>query len=71
MWCPRCDQGWIRKLRIRKTGEILYSCEECDATWRSAEPISKAHFVDLSQYLERMGCKNTWDDLELLPMERE
>lgn len=30
--CPMCDsQGYVLKAKVKKTGEILWICDECDA----------------------------------------
>ncbi|HVG46011.1 MAG TPA: hypothetical protein VM890_14815 [Longimicrobium sp.] len=39
-WCPRCDQGWVRRLRDPGDGGEVYSCDECEATWPLGEAIS-------------------------------
>lgn len=46
-WCPRCDQGWIYKWVNLTSNEILFNCEECEATWSS---IDKVGFKDTSQF---------------------
>jgi ribosomal protein L37AE/L43A len=32
-WCPRCDQGWVRRFRVTGLENDIYSCDECEATW--------------------------------------
>ena len=38
-WCPRCNQGWVYKWVNSGTNEMLYNCEECEATWHSVDKI--------------------------------
>jgi ribosomal protein L37AE/L43A len=39
-WCPRCGQGWVRRMRDPSDGGELHSCDECESTWPFGEPIS-------------------------------
>lgn len=66
MWCPRCDQGFVKTARIINTGEIVRICEECDALWRSDIEVSASNFVDYSQYVMPMGLRGLWNDLEII-----
>jgi transposase-like protein len=56
-WCPRCDQGWIRRLRVRGIDNDLYSCGECDATWTDVRDMSPPG-ADLETLLS--ACLQTW-----------
>lgn len=66
-WCPRCDQGWVTKLRVIATSTIIQCCNECEAVWGetidrleaknykdSDEPAS---FTGLVPYLESQGLR--------------
>lgn len=46
-WCPRCNQGWVKKWVDSTTQEVLFNCEECEATWLSVDKISTS---DKSQF---------------------
>lgn len=46
-WCPRCDQGWVQKWIDPRTQEVLFNCEECEATWQSIDKIGTS---DTSQF---------------------
>ncbi len=63
MWCPRCDQGHIVKAKIKKTGETIFICEECDATWTDFNAIEKSSFQDFSSYMELKNLPPLWDEL--------
>ena len=49
-WCPRCDQGWIRRLTAPELPTDLYSCAECDATWSRVTDIVPPG-TELTSYL--------------------
>ena len=50
-WCPRCDQGWIRRFRVTGMVDDIYSCDECEATWESALHIQPPG-VDRQTFLD-------------------
>jgi hypothetical protein len=58
--CPRCEQGTIKTMRVRSTGEVVRVCNECDATW--GHPSSNT-FEDLTSYLRERGLAGSWDQL--------
>ena len=65
--CPRCDgQGFVLKARIIKTNEIIFVCDECDATWFAPEVIYSQPWVDLGTYMEGKGISPTGKELEVL-----
>jgi len=66
MWCPRCNQGYVRKVRIRETGEVVHICEECDALWSAGKEVSASNFVDFSQYVQPLGLKGVWREVEVV-----
>ena len=67
MECPRCDgQGILHKVIIKKIGEKVWLCDECDALWPLGAPISKRTFHDFSTYVKRYRLKGTWDEVEPL-----
>ncbi|CAJ0557379.1 unnamed protein product, partial [Mesorhabditis spiculigera] len=35
--CQRCNQGYVRAMRVRSTNISLWVCEECEATWTSQD----------------------------------
>lgn len=38
-WCPVCNQGWVLHYVKNATGESLYCCDECEATWQEPTEI--------------------------------
>jgi hypothetical protein len=64
--CPRCDgQGHVFHVTVRATALDFWLCDECDATWRSLEAISKANFEDYETLAKSLGISQLWDELEL------
>jgi len=65
--CPRCDgQGFVLKAQIIKTNEMVFICDECDATWFALEAIYSQPWVDFGTYMEGKGISPTWDELKIL-----
>ena len=65
--CPRCNQDWVKKVRIGVTNRTVFLCYECEATWFCEDSIEFATFIDLSDYLGRKGLsrtKATYDTFE-------
>jgi len=62
-WCPRCNQGWVTPSRVKKTGEIVSVCEECEALGPDSVPISFETFIDMSDFLVSKGLSGQWSDL--------
>lgn len=67
MLCPRCEQGDICRAQIKSSGKLVYVCQECEATWFSAEAIGVDAFVDFGSYMEELGLPPLWSSLVLLP----
>jgi hypothetical protein len=68
-WCPRCEQGWLRRFRSDAAHLEFISCEECDATWpRGAE--LRPPGVDRQSYLRALGTTEAWADPQVV-RERE
>lgn len=65
MLCPRCEQGDVIEARIKKTGQLIYVCQECEATWFEKKKISNEKFVDFGTYMEAHGMRPLWEDLQL------
>lgn len=63
--CPRCAQGWLRRGAIVMTGDELYICEECDATWTPGQLAAgdAGAFVDFTIRMERLGGRGLWSEL--------
>lgn len=62
--CPRCQQGHIRPMRIISTRELIWVCEECEASWASHNAISKNSFEDYGTAMKSKGLNSLWSELE-------
>lgn len=67
-WCPRCDQGWVVRCRVRERADLIKVCEECDTVWLEGQPVSMAAYTDLDPYLSGFGKEPLWSNL--VPLER-
>jgi ribosomal protein L37AE/L43A len=65
MLCPRCAQGDIAVAQIKKTGQDIYVCQECEATWFSSTDIGVMPFVDFGTYMEKLDLSPLWDELNI------
>jgi transposase-like protein len=64
MLCPRCEQGEIAAMAIRRSGAGLFVCVECEATWFVESEIGTKPFVDLGTHLRSLGLAPIWDELD-------
>lgn len=53
-WCPRCEQGWVRRLRHSALPADVYWCAECAATWPTDSMLTPPG-LNLDTLLERPG----------------
>ena len=58
--CPHCGQGPVHRAVVRKTGEVICLCEECDAVWTNPGETG------LTAFLEARGLTPSWEELDLL-----
>jgi len=65
MLCPRCEQGDVIEARIKKTCQLIYVCQECEATWFEKEKIGIEQFVDFGTYMEEHAMRPVWEELQL------
>ena len=61
-WCPRCDQGWIRRFQLAAANTEFLACDECDATWPSVDTIVPPG-TDRQSFLRSLGTTATWAEL--------
>lgn len=64
MLCPRCAQGDMAIAQI-KTGQDIYVCQECEATWFSSADIGVKPFVDFGVYMEELKLLPLWDEINV------
>ncbi len=67
MLCPRCVQGEVVKVRIIANDTRLFVCQECEASWFLYEDIGVKAFVDYGTYMEGLGLKPLWSELQIIP----
>ena len=65
MLCPRCEQGDVIRGIIRSTNEMIYVCQECEASWSKAEDVGTETFFDFGTYMVGLGLNPLWTELEL------
>ena len=58
--CPHCGQGPVHRAVVRRTGEAICLCEECDTVWTAAGE------TNLTAFLEERGLTPSWEELDLL-----
>jgi len=51
-------------MRIISTQELVWVCEECEASWASLYVISKNSFEDYGTAMESKGLNPLWTELE-------
>lgn len=67
MTCPLCDQGEIRLVQVKSTGEILQVCDECDATWLQSEYPNTQSPRAFGTLLQSQGLKGLWSEITVFP----
>lgn len=67
MLCLRCVQGDVVKAKIIANGTRLFVCRECEASWLFCEDIGMTAFVDYGTYMEGLGLKPLWSELQIIP----
>jgi len=61
---PCCDgQGDVVAARIKRTGEIIYLCDECDTLWHSIEDIQVSPGTNFTNYVKQFGLKGLWSEI--------
>jgi len=51
-------------MRIISTRELIWVCEECEASWANQNAISKNSFEDYGTAMESKGLNPLWSELE-------
>lgn len=63
VWCPRCDQGWVVRRRVRGREKALLVCRECDTVCEHGPASNRGPFPLLEEYLGRLGVEPRWTSL--------
>ena len=53
-------------VRTRATGEYLFVCKECEATWLAKEAIGSTPWRDFGTYLGEQGLAPVWNEVEIV-----
>ena len=64
-WAPCCNQGWLVRGRLPKTGEERYVCEECETVF-AVELESGKPVTNLRDWLSTEGLEPLWTNFEQL-----
>ena len=59
--CPYCLQGEVLKAKVKKTGEMIYICEDCDTVWKGK--ITDENGISLDLFLQQRDCEAVWNEL--------
>ncbi|MDN2712159.1 MULTISPECIES: hypothetical protein [unclassified Janthinobacterium] len=68
MQCPTCDAyGDLVRARVRKTGQEVIVCTECDLLWPHADRhIDAARATDVASFLAQAGLDGEWQELDII-----
>lgn len=65
--CRRCDgQGFIKKAEVVGSGTLIFVCDECEATWLSADALASGSWTDFESYMAQLGKSGSWDEITIL-----
>lgn len=67
MQCPTCgDYGDLRHASVRKTGQRVIVCTECDLLWpHEGQDLEAARATDVESFLGQAGIAPDWQELLL------
>lgn len=71
VYCPLCEgNGLIYKATIKVTGNVIYICDECDLTWKTAD-IFIDNCYTFEEIMSDLGKKALWSELtDIEPLEK-
>ena len=63
--CPYCYQDAVWNVRLSSDPSVTFRmCFECDSIWRPNERISDEEGANFEQYMQELGQKVDWNNLE-------
>jgi ribosomal protein L37AE/L43A len=62
LWCPRCGQGWVRRVML-EVGLRFWVCDECEGVWKGMD-VGPFPDVDLPTMLSSIGESGGWSLLK-------
>ncbi|WP_219116755.1 hypothetical protein [Janthinobacterium sp. UMAB-56] len=68
MQCPTCGEyGDLLHATIRKTGQQVIVCSECDLLWAHPETrLTADNMLDVGTFLSESGLQGDWNELEIV-----
>ncbi|WP_158071209.1 hypothetical protein [Streptomyces sp. CB00455] len=51
---------------MKERDDTFMVCKECDTVWEDGDPVAKAPYVILEEYMARFGKSQLWTNLEQL-----
>jgi uncharacterized protein YjfI (DUF2170 family) len=69
MHCPTCgDYGDLVIVRVKKTGEQVIVCAECDLLWTDSDinTLAADRATNVESFLKQRGLPSSWDALEVI-----
>lgn len=60
---PGRKHGQVEKATVKRNGETIYICDECEAIWFTNE-IRYATFNYFNPYMERLNLPANWSELQ-------
>lgn len=68
MQCPTCGEyGDLVRAGIRKTGQEVIVCTECDLLWpHPQQDIDPARALDVESFLTEAGLEPDWQELQII-----
>ena len=58
--CTNCGQGPVHRAVVRRTGEVICLCGECDTVWTAG---GETGFI---AFMEERGLSPAWEELVIL-----
>ena len=54
----------MREFRHRRSGEVVYVCEECEALWPEGRSVTPIGFQDFQSYFAGKALEHDWDAVQ-------
>lgn len=62
--CPFCEQDYVVKEIVKKSGANIFICQECESVW--IDKIDDEHVTNFDDYMEKHNMKPYWSELQIL-----
>jgi hypothetical protein len=54
-WCTECNQGFVEKVRVKETNDVVLICEECDSLWLNERDIGTDKVTNFYHFMQGKG----------------